>query len=326
MAVIFKRQTKLFPNIKERIDPADFVPPAPKPTLAETVMTSVVEAANSAKDSLMEAIKWLQEQVEIMGPPSKNDTDEMKRKRADLYFGSMPYRIFQAFLKYGYLTVAKTTTYTAATVFIIFGGIQYAVNEAFPTLVESFQKMREKGFLKSLMDVFSKKPDLLKMVPEEIFDSLPDPVRNDLIAKGYKRDSPEFAALARALSHGLHKCDEEDCIKNLESGNDRYHLKQKLQGILKKLDLNSEDEFAKFRKKVIDTLSDRFSLFAKFQQMVIDELYKIGIPQIPEITPDFFQILNGSVPSNVDLKDSSEHDRDLREMRNIYASFDYDKI
>lgn len=329
MAVIFKRQTKLFPNIKDRIELATYVPPPPKPTIAETVLSSAVQKVASAKESFMEAIEWLQEKIEVMGPAGlpgdPNDPTQkpvLDEKKAEFYFGSMPRKIFNIFTKFGYASVATAATYTAGTIFIIFDGIKYVVNDAFNALVDSFNKVKGKGFIKSLVDIFSKKPDLLKMTPQEIFDSLPDAVRKDLLAKGYTRDSTEFAALARALSQGLRKCDEEDCIKNLESGNDRFHLKQKLQGILKKLDLNSEDEFAKFRKKVIDTLSDRFSLFAKFQQMVIDELYKIGIPQIPEITTDFFQILNGSVPSDDELKDS-EHDTNLREMREIYTSENY---
>jgi hypothetical protein len=137
----------------------------------------------------------------------------------------------------------------------------------------------------------------------------------DLIGHGYTRDSPVFAALVNALSHGLHKCDEEDCIKSLTSGEDRFTLKTKLEGILKKLELNAEDDFLKFQVKVIELLNDRFSVFAKFQQKVIEELYKIGIRQIPEITPDFFQIL-----------DLEQHERDLEQMQNIYKEFDYDKI
>jgi hypothetical protein len=89
---------------------------------------------------------------------------------------------------------------------------------------------------------------------------------------------------------------------------------------LKRLELNATDEFVKFQKKVIEILSDRFSLFAKFQQKVIDELYKIGVPQIPEIGLDFFQILND------DNSENSEHKINLREMREIYDEFDYDKI
>jgi hypothetical protein len=136
----------------------------------------------------------------------------------------------------------------------------------------------------------------------------------DLLSHGYTRDSPVFAALVNALSTGLHKCDEEDCIKSLTSGQDRFTLKTKLEGILKKLDLNAEDEFLKFQVKVIEFLNNRFSVFAKFQQKVIEELYKIGIPQIPEITPDFFQIL-----------DLEQHETDLEQMRDIYNEFDYDK-
>lgn len=322
MAVIFKRQTKLFPNIKDRIGLNEYIAPPPKPSTSEIVKTAALSTMESAKESLLDAFKWLEETVAVMGPPDSSkpgppdsSKPELDAKKADFYFGSMPRKYFEIFKKYGYIAATTAATYTAGAIFIIFDGVKWVVKSSFFALVDSFRKIKAKGFMKSLVDVFSKKPELLKMTPEEIFDSLPDAVKKDLESKGYTRYSPEFAALARALSHGLRKCDEEDCIKSLESGNDRFALKLKLEGILRKLDLNAEDEFAKFRKKVVEILSEQFSLFAKFQQKVIEELYRIGIPQIPEITPDFFQILN-----------EDEHNKDLEEMRDVYSKFDYDKI
>jgi hypothetical protein len=196
----------------------------------------------------------------------------------------------------------------------MYKGTRYIVKQAFIALIDALKTVKTKGLFGSLMSVFSSKPNLLGMTPADIFNSLPYTVRIDLINHGYTANSPEFAALVNALSTGLHKCDEEDCIKSLTSGQDRFTLKTKLEGILKKLDLNAEDEFLKFQVKVIEFLNNRFSVFAKFQQKVIEELYKIGIPQIPEITPDFFQIL-----------DLEQHETDLEQMRDIYNEFDYDK-
>ncbi len=153
------------------------------------------------------------------------------------------------------------------------------------------------------------------MTPEEIFDKLPEDMRTKLKSVGYTGDSPEFKKLVNAVKNSLNKCDEKTFIDSLVSENDRYKLKVKLEGILKKLDLNSEDEFLKFQIKVIETLTDQFSLFSKFQMKVMAELYKIGIPQIPEVTEDFFQILN-----------PAEHEANLREMREIFRKSGYDKI
>jgi hypothetical protein len=321
MALLIRKQIKLFPNVTERTilnktisvpspaTPSGLAAPpsglaAPPSGLAVppsglAVPSVIKKSLISAKDSLIEALKWLSETVNA------------SPKAVSAYFDSMPVKYFEIFNKYGFI-VAKTSEETDSRVII--GGVEYIVKPVFSTLIDAF-KSKVKGLFGSLMSVFSSKPHLLGMKPEEIFDSLPDTVRTDLIVHGYTRDSPEFAALVNALSHGLHKCDEEDCIKSLTSGEDRFTLKTKLEGILKKLELNAEDDFLKFQVKVIELLNDRFSVFAKFQQKVIEELYKIGIRQIPEITPDFFQIL-----------DLQQHESDLEQMRDIYKEFDYDKI
>ena len=174
-----------------------------------------------------------------------------------------------------------------------------------------------KPVFKRVLEFISKNQGLSN---KEIFDNLDSAMQVALNRIGYTGTSKEFNHLLNSLRSGLNKCDEKMCIDNLVSGNDRYNLKQKLEDILKRLELNATDEFVKFQKKVIEILSDRFSLFAKFQQKVIDELYKIGVPQIPEIGLDFFQILND------DNSENSEHKINLREMREIYDEFDYDKI
>ena len=326
MALLIRKQIKLFPNVTERtiLNKTISVPsPAPPSGLAAppsglaappsglaappsglAAPSVIKKSLISAKDSLIEALKWLSETVNA------------SPKAVSAYFDSMPVKYFEIFKKYGFI-VAKTSEETSGKTdsrVIIYGGVEYIVKPVFSTLIDAF-KSKIKGLFGSLMSVFSSKPHLLGMKPEEIFDSLPDSVRTDLINHGYARDSPVFAALVNALSHGLHKCDEEDCIKSLTSGQDRFTLKTKLEGILKKLELNAEDDFLKFQVKVIELLNDKFSVFAKFQQKVIEELYKIGIRQIPEITPDFFQIL-----------DLQQHESDLEQMRDIYKEFDYDKI
>ena len=221
---------------------------------------------------------------------------------------AIPDKIFESLIEFGYFV-------KDSFVGIMHKGKRYIITPAFHALMNAFKTVKTKGLFGSLMSIFSSKPTLLGMTPEEIFDSLPSSITIDLTRVGYTRSSPVFAALVNALSHGLHKCDEEDCIKSLTSGQDRFTLKTKLEGILKKLELNAEDEFLKFQVKVIEFLNNRFSVFAKFQQKVIEELYQIGIPQIPEITPDFFQIL-----------DPEQHERDLEQMRDIYDKFDYDNI
>lgn len=301
MALLIRKQIKIFPNITDRIG----IKPQKPARKLETSGVLPATVAASARESLSEAIDWLYNRVYL--------TPEAA---ASAYFNGMPRKIFETFKKYGYIfVVVPGKVIVGAVILITYGGVEYIIKPVFSTLIESFRKIKSKGLFGSLMSVFSSKPHLLGMKPEEIFDSLPDTVRTDLIDHGYTRDSPKFAALVNALSHGLHKCDEEDCIKSLTSGEDRFTLKTKLEGILKKLELNAEDDFLKFQVKVIELLNDRFSVFAKFQQKVIEELYKIGIRQIPEITPDFFQIL-----------DLQQHESDLEQMRDIYKEFDYDKI
>jgi hypothetical protein len=226
-------------------------------------------------------------------------------------------------------------------VIIIVGGIKYLVTDSFINLYNRIKnfvlaagrnlsnvpaaagkmittvKDTVKPVFKRVLEFISKKPGLSN---KEIFDNLDKDIQQALTQIGYTDTSTEFNNLLNSLRSGLNKCDEKECIDNLVSGNDRHNLKQKLEDILKRLELNATDEFVKFQNKVIEILSDRFSLFTKFQQKVIDELYKIGVPQIPEIGLDFFQILND------DNSENSEHKINLREMREIYDEFDYDQI
>jgi hypothetical protein len=175
------------------------------------------------------------------------------------------------------------------------------------------------GYLSNVFNklalLFSRTSEIVTKTPEEIFKSLPDEIKNDLIKLNYTADSKEFAALVKSLKKTIHNCDETQCIDQLINGNDRLTLKVKLEGILKKLDLNAEDEFSKFQKRVIELLSDRFSLFAKFQEMVLDELYKIGVPQIPLVDIKSFQILNGDEIAN-----------DEAALVDVFDKMDYDKI
>ncbi len=229
----------------------------------------------------------------------------------------------------------------AAPIIIIVGGIKYLVTDSFINLYNRIKnfvlaagrnlsnvpaaagkmittvKDTVKPVFKRVLKFISKNPGLSN---KDIFDNLDQNMQQTLNSIGYTKTSIEFNNLLNSLRSGLNKCDEKECIDNLVSGNDRHNLKQKLEDILKRLELNATDEFVKFQNKVIEILSDRFSLFTKFQQKVIDELYKIGVPQIPEIGLDFFQILND------DNSENSEHKINLREMREIYDEFDYDQI
>jgi hypothetical protein len=306
MALLIRKQTKLFPNINTRTILTKQTAPRPiKPSLIPKV---VENAFTSSKDTVFEAFAWLKNVVKTQADKNYKD--------ADRYFKNMPNKYFAIFLKYGYVVLKTSLDIVAgSTILIIYGGVEYIVKPSFTRLVEAFREIRAKGFLGAIVSAFSSKPQLLNLTPAEIFDSLPTAVKKDLIDHGYTRDSPTFAALVRALSQGARKCDEEDCIKSLTDGHDRSTLKSKLEGILKKLDLNAEDEFLKFQIKVIDLLNNRFSVFAKFQQKVIEELYKIGTPLIPEVKADFFQIL-----------EPNQHQSDINQMEDIYKEFDYDKM
>jgi hypothetical protein len=298
MALLIRKQKKIFPNITERtilnkmINIPSHAPPsgpvASEPVASEPVARTLIYL----RDKFISALTWLFENWPTLD-------DDLK---------AIPDKIFESLIEFGYLV-------KGSFVGIMYKGKWYIITPAFNALINALKTVKTKGLFGSLMSIFSSKPHLLRMTPGEIFDRLPDSVRLELRRVGYTRDSPVFAALVNALSHGLQKCDEEDCIKSLTSGQDRFTLKTKLEGILKKLELNAEDEFLKFQVKVIEFLNNRFSVFAKFQQKVIEELYQIGIPQIPEITPDFFQIL-----------DPEQHERDLEQMRDIYDKFDYAKI
>ena len=299
MALLIRKQKKIFPNITERtILNKTISVPSPEPP-SEPVAHILIYL----RDKFISALTWLSENWPTLD-------DDLK---------AIPDKIFESLIEFGYLVKDSLIEFgylvKDSFVGIMYKGKRYIITPAFNALINALKTVKTKGLFGSLMSIFSSKPHLLRMTPEEIFDRLPDSVRFALASVGYTRDSPVFAALVNALSHGLQKCDEEDCIKSLTSGQDRFTLKTKLEGILKKLELNAEDEFLKFQVKVIEFLNNRFSVFAKFQQKVIEELYQIGIPQIPEITPDFFQIL-----------DPEQHERDLEQMRDIYDKFDYDKI
>ena len=297
MALLIRKQKKIFPNITERTilnKPINIQSPAPPSVLVASRFIKL-------RDKLRLVVTWLSD-----NHPTWDD------------FKAMPGTIKESLFDLGYLVNAAFVAadeIVSPSLVIVYKGTRYFVTKNCIALIDAIKTAQTKGLFSALMSVFSSKPTLLRMTPEEIFDRLPDSVRLELLRVEYTRDSPVFAALVNALSHGLHKCDEEDCIKSLTSGQDRFTLKTKLEGILKKLELNAEDEFLKFQVKVIEFLNNRFSVFAKFQQKVIEELYQIGIPQIPEITPDFFQIL-----------DPEQHERDLEQMRDIYDKFDYDKI
>ncbi len=300
MALLIRKQTKLFPNINTRTILTTQAAPRPvKPSLIPKV---VENALKSTKETLLEAFAWLKDTV------MKKKTEKTEEEKADEYFKNMPNKYFAIFKKYGYVVLKTTGQLVAASaILIMYGGQEYIVKPSFNYLVKAFRAIKAKGFLGAIVSAFSSKPQLLNLTPAQIFDSLPTAVKKDLIDHGYTRDSPTFAALVSALSQGLRKCDEEDCIKSLTDGQDRSNLKSKLEGILKKLDLNADDEFLKFQIKVIDLLNYRFSIFAKFQQKVIEELYKIGTPLISEVKADFFQIL-----------EPEQHGIDKKQMAMIY--------
>ncbi len=200
-------------------------------------------------------------------------------------------------------------------------GTKYEVHEKFIPIITLLRNVKTKGFMESLFKT------IVKLKPSKssgndkyktIYDKLPKSAKAGLFKAGYNASSPEFRSLVDYIINSTAfkvRCDEDQFIDSLVSGNDRTQLKQKLEGLLKKLDLNSEDEFLKFKKMVEDTLNNQFSLFSRFKQKVIEELYKIGVPQIPLIEADFFEILN-----------DKDHVLDIQEMRDAYADFDYDNI
>jgi hypothetical protein len=210
---------------------------------------------------------------------------------------------------------------TAAAGGVIYEGVAYVAKEGlFPLIKSAWKFLKEMPLKRSfgkLYDAIQKA--ILSKTPgdkyEKAFNNLKTEIQAALIGIGYGATTDAFKALVDSMSGAIEekkRCDEKEFLDALKSGTDRYNLKLKLEGLLKKLDLNSEDEFLKFQKKVVETLTNQFSLFSKFQQKVLDELYKIGIPQIKEVEPDFFQILND------DNTEVSEHKVNLREMRNIY--------
>jgi hypothetical protein len=200
-------------------------------------------------------------------------------------------------------------------------GKTYIVKEEFLKLITVLSKVETKGFMASLFKTIGKLLPFKSSGDDEykmIYDKLPEPAKEHLKKLGYTASSEAFRSLVDYIKNSTAfkiRCDENQFIDSLVSGNDRIRLKQKLEGLLKKLDLNSEDEFIKFQKMVVETLTDQFSLFSRFKQKVIDELYKVGIPQIPLIEADFFEILN-----------DKQHILDIKDMKNAYADFDYDNI
>jgi len=219
------------------------------------------------------------------------------------------------------LSVGATAAAAGRVLYVMYEGVPYVVNEGLIPLIQSAWKFLKEMPLKrsfgKLYDAIQKA--ILSKTPgdkyEKAFYNLKPEIQNALRGIGYEPTTDAFKALVDSMSGAIEekkRCDEKEFLDALKSGTDRYNLKLKLEGLLKKLDLNSEDEFLKFQKKVVETLTNQFSLFSKFQQKVLDELYKIGIPQIKEVEPDFFQILND------DNTEVSEHKVNLREMRNIY--------
>ncbi len=81
-------------------------------------------------------------------------------------------------------------------------------------------------------------------------------------------------------------------IEDIIKANDPQKLKNIIDKILKKMNLDLQNEYVEFQKKVIETLENHFSIFMQFQAMVIEALNKIGIPQIQEVSLDYFQVLN----------------------------------
>ena len=106
-------------------------------------------------------------------------------------------------------------------------------------------------------------------------------------------------------------CSNADYINNLVEAGDAHKLRVEIEKILRRLDLNLENEYLLFQKKVIELLDSHFSLFMQFQIKVIEELNKVGIAQIEEVPLEFYQVLNaGEVEQdNADLiKDIVDED------------------
>lgn len=106
-------------------------------------------------------------------------------------------------------------------------------------------------------------------------------------------------------------CSSADYINNLVATGDAHKLRVEIEKILRRLDLNLENEYLLFQQKVIDLLDNHFSLFMQFQIKVIEELNKVGIAQIEEVPLEFYQVLNASEveQDNADLiKDIIDED------------------
>lgn len=329
---------KLFPDITLRnITPPPATGPTGTPT-GTTTGTGPTGTGSAGKPiTLKDALKDLFTAIKLTSPSPEATLNEIVKKLND--------KDFEMLKKVGYFlpaatTLAVETGVKLATIlsvgppagviyYVVYKGVPYAVNNALIPLIQTVWKFLKEMPLKrsfgKLYDAIKKAID--SKLPGDkyliAFNNLDSKIQAALSGIGYDPSTDSFKALVDSLGGAIiekKRCDEKEFLETLTSGNDRYNLKLKLEGLLKKLDLNTEDEFLKFQKKVIETLTNQFSLFSKFQQKVIDELYKIGIPQIKEVDPDFFQILND------DNTETSEHKVNLREMRNIYADFNYDNI
>jgi hypothetical protein len=87
-------------------------------------------------------------------------------------------------------------------------------------------------------------------------------------------------------------CSTANYIDNLVASEDPHKLRLTIEQILRRLDLNLENQYLLFQKKVIELLDNHFSLFMQFQVKVIEELNKVGIAQIEEVPLEFYQVLN----------------------------------
>ena len=103
---------------------------------------------------------------------------------------------------------------------------------------------------------------------------------------------------------------DEDCLETLikKDGQDSRKI---LLEMLKKLDLNTEDEFKKFKIEVIKQLVFKYSLYAVFKKEVLKRLNRKFIAPIKLVEADFVEIIN-----------DEEHQKDLEEMRIVYDIYD----
>jgi hypothetical protein len=304
--ILTQTKYKLFPDITERFS---VKPPlsVPKVTLKEafTELFGVIAQLSSPTATVQEIVSKLQN----------------------------PH--FETLKKVGYFIPAATALAVetgvklpAGAVYFIYNNRQYIADKTLNPLIDFAKTNLNKVMLKqsfnslyaAIQKAFSSKTPGDKY--EKVFNNLKQEIRNNLTKNGYDQTSEAFTSLVDSIGDAIQekkRCDEKEFLETLKSGTDRNSLKLKLEGLLKRLDLNSEDEYQKFQNKVVETLTNQFSLFSKFQQKVVDELYKIGIQQIKEVEPDFFQILND------DSTEVSEHKNNILEMQQIYKDEDEDE-